>query len=185
MTERTEPPALLQSDLLSRVSSFLPQINAANDALLKDGDAAALVDVNLQAVDSSSDSSAEGEGDDDESSSEESSSSEDGKDGDSDHDGGEEKSVPEERPSKKAKRKPNPTVVMNLQLGALDDNPVFGMLADDDSDDEECEEEEDAKLKTSSFSTKESTIQNLLTMQKAPPSHQPKGPLITEVPDER
>jgi hypothetical protein len=187
---RKKPAAALQSDLLSRVSSFLPQINAANEALLaQQEDAAGLVDINLQAVDdddddsSSSDSGDCSKGEDSSSSSGESSSDEDEDGGDGETGSKKDEAVSaslEPPPSKKVKAQRNPTIVMNLQLRPLDDIADLEKLTGDNCNDVDPMQGEESSLVSTS------AIQRLVHPRLVvPPSKQPKGPLITEVEDQR
>jgi hypothetical protein len=144
------------SDLLSRLSSFLPQLQAANEQLAQQPNSDSIVDANL-AIEEDGDS-------DDEN-----------KRVDSEKDGGE--SDGEEQVDKPQQ----PTIQLRLAVGDIDENPGISWLADqDDSPDGEEEasplEKED---EITHASPAESTISSLLGKPKQ--QTRPKGPLITEM----
>lgn len=195
--QRKPPPPVMDatqllpagSSILSRVSSFLPAIRAANEALVavasnEEGarpDAPAVVlDTNLQAVldevdETSSSSSSEEES--------ESDGSDSARSGDADSDGGEENSAEEEKEHHQQKTTKPATIVMDLQLGSLQDNPAMALIAQHDNsgdhDGGAGVEKEEEDVKVSGATARETAIRNLLDA-KPPPRKKPKGPLITE-----
>ena len=115
--DNNKPPPLKtfsasSNDLVSRVSSFLPQIEAANKALVEDNDGSnSMLDGHLRL--DKDENSVEGSHPADELSSS-------GSEGDE-----------ENRSSDKA-----PMIQLNLALGNVDDNPEIRLLADDGYDSE-------------------------------------------------
>jgi len=160
MEKRSEIPKIdpsASSDLLSRISSFLPQLQAANEQLAASAVEEPLVDADLVED--------KGEGKDDkdtESSSDDSSASDES---DEDEDG----SPPENK---------NPIIEIQLAIGDLEANPAISWLADQRTPKEalsDTAETEDAKP----ASQAEVTVTSLLGKRPAPAKS--KGPLITEL----
>jgi len=150
------------SSLLSRVSSFLPAIRAANETLRAEDQGA--VDLHLRSVEDNEENDSScttSNGDEESSDDDESTESSSG-----DESGDETKSA----------NNNNPTIVMDLQLGSLQDNPAMALLAEKDmSDDSEREEEQEQ-----SASAVGVAVRRLLDA-KLPPKKKAKGPLITEI----
>lgn len=87
---------------------------------------------------------------------------------------------------KRAKYPINPTIVMNLQLGAMEDNPLFGILeeSNEDKDDEEFGAEHERSSLLEGNET-HGLYHPIRTDALSMTTQHPKRPLITEVEDER
>lgn len=173
MTKHSSPPFPLPdpsrtSDLLSRVSSFLPQIQSANERLTAAADSD---DNERQTKTLDADLKAKMEED-------ESSNSDDSDD----------QQQEEDEPAV-------PTISLQLALGNVEENPAISWLADDPEDesykngDDEGNEEEADNTK-STDERKESLVGQLLKRKPgeeeadegtAAKRTKPKGPLITEL----
>jgi hypothetical protein len=150
------------SDLLSRLGSFLPQLQAANELLAQEPNLDALVDADLAIEeDEGSDAGAESAGDDD-------SENEGGE-----NDGDEQVDMKTGKPQQ---------IQLTLAVGNMDENPGISWLAaqDQDQNDEEEAPSCDDDNETEPPSQAESTISSLLGKGKEQQTR-PKGPLITEM----
>jgi hypothetical protein len=152
------------SDLLSRLGSFLPQLQAANELLAQEPNTDSLVDADLAIEGGGSDVEPEALGDDD-------SENENGES----H--GDEEVDMETKPQQQ-------TIQLRLAVGNVEENPGISWLAAQDEDEEEEEEapphENDDEREREPVSQVESTISSLLGKGKEQKT-QPKGPLITEM----
>jgi hypothetical protein len=210
LQEQQQPPPLQppprviggKSDLLARLSDFLPRIRAANAALhdenAVDNGSEALLDGGLQIVnetdESSSSSDSSNSSDSDE---EEENDSNDDKQG-IEHDSGSGTTEEQQRPRKQAKlskRHGHPTVVLSLQL-TPENNPLFQALHQDDAsgrgvdnavttNSPVVEEQTKEDVPQPSGDSKAASIQRLLALpaiqNKSAASLEPRGPLITEL----
>jgi hypothetical protein len=133
------------SDLLSRLGSFLPQLQAANELLAQQPNAESLmVDADLAIEEG-------GDADDD-------SSSDDSENESGESDGEEQGDV---------KTKPQqPTIQMTLAVGNVEENPAISWLAAQDEDDEEEASPHDDEDEIEPVSQAESTISSLLGKRK-------------------
>jgi hypothetical protein len=146
------------SDLLSRLGSFLPQLQAANELLAQEPNLESLVDADLAIDEDGSDAEAESADDDLE------------------NDGGENDG--DEQIDMKTGKPRQPTIQLTLAVGNVDENPGISWLAaqdEDQDDEEEAPNEDEAEPPTQA----ESTISSLLGKGKE--QTRPKGPLITEM----
>jgi hypothetical protein len=161
---RSTDTAAQPSPLLAKLSAFLPQLAAANEAMLE-GDAAAVPRIDECLVEQSKD------GSDDDSDSDDASVADDDASGD-DND--------EPRAAKKARTAP--TIQLDFAVGIDANDPVMSLLEsgghddsnggdDNDVDNKDANPDEDAQV----------VMQNLL---RRPAARQAKGPLITEVLEE-
>jgi hypothetical protein len=149
------------SDLLSRLGSFLPQLQAANELLAQEPNLDSLVDADLAIEEDGSEAEAESAGDDD-------SENEVGE-----NDGDEQVDMKTGKPKQ-------PTIQLTLAVGNIDENPGISWLAaqdEDQDDEEEAPNEDEAEPPTQA----ESTISSLLGKGKGKEQTRPKGPLITEM----
>jgi hypothetical protein len=153
------------SDLLSRLGSFLPQLQAANELLAQEPNTDDyLVDADLASEEGNSDAEPEASGVDD---------SENENDGESDGD---------EEVDAKTGKPQQQTIQLRLAVGNVDENPGISWLA---AQDEEEEEEapshgDEDEIEAEPVSQAESTISSLLGKGKEQKTR-PKGPLITEM----
>jgi hypothetical protein len=151
-----------KDDLLSRISSFLPMIRAANRELDTTNDEEQpkrqkLVDSNLKAVNDS---------DHDEDSHEDENDT--GSDLDNDRVDDKYDDDDEDFCSREGDTNNQPSIVLNLALGTLDDNPVIELLADNSDNDNN-----DQPVQLESDHIPSVLISNS--------KKTPKGPLITEM----
>jgi hypothetical protein len=152
------------SDLLSRLGSFLPQLQAANELLAQEPNTDDyLVDADLASEGEGSDAEPKASGDDD-------SENEEGE-----SDGDEEVDAKTGKPQQQ-------TIQLRLAVGNVDENPGISWLAAQDEEEEEeapaHDNEEEAEQEP--VSQAESTISSLLGKGKEQKTR-PKGPLITEM----
>ena len=195
-----------KNNLLSRLSSFLPQIRASNEELLeKINDQEQekqpnenpeesnnnkrrklfnpIVDSDLIEINNDNNNDEE----DDENDSDRS-----GSDSDEDDNDNEDDTVPVENKmdNKQSNKKHQPSVVLDFAVGEMDTNPIIELLADndpnDDSSDNDDESDENNKHVVSndviknmlhSDDNNQTTIRTLRQISKT----KPKGPLITEL----
>jgi hypothetical protein len=151
------------SDLLSRLGSFLPQLQAANELLAQEPNTDYLVDADLASEGEGSDAEPEALGDDDSEN-----ENEEENDGDEEVDM---KTKPQQQ-----------TIQLRLAVGNVDENPGISWLAAQDEEEEEeapSHENED-EVEQEPVSQAESTISSLLGKGKEQKTR-PKGPLITEM----
>jgi hypothetical protein len=151
------------SDLLSRLGSFLPQLQAANELLAQEPNTDSLVDADLAIEEGNSDAEPEASGDDD---------SEKDIEGDSND-------------NEEADMKTNPqqqTIQLRLAVGNVDENPGISWLAaqDEDEEEESPSHDNEDEIESEPVSQAESTITSLLGKGKEQKTR-PKGPLITEM----
>lgn len=153
------------SDLLSRLGSFLPQLQAANELLAQQPNTDSLVDADL-AIEGGSDAEPEAFGDD----------YSENKIGESDGD--------EEVDMKTKPQQQQQTIQLRLAVGNVEENPGISWLAAQDEDEEEADEEpshdNEDDTEDEFVSQAESTITSLLGKGKEQTTR-PKGPLITEI----
>jgi hypothetical protein len=150
------------SDLLSRLGSFLPQLQAANELLAQEPNTDSLVDADLAIEEGNSDAEPEASGDDD-----------------SENEGGE--SDGNEEVDMKTKPQQQ-TIQLRLAVGNVDENPGISWLAaqDEDEEDESHSHDNEDEIESEPVSQAESTITSLLGKGKEQKTR-PKGPLITEM----
>jgi hypothetical protein len=150
------------SDLLSRLGSFLPQLQAANEKLAQQPSTASLVDADLAIEGDGSDAEPEATGDD----------NSENESGESDGD---------EQVDQKTGKPQQQTIQLRLALGNVDENPGISWLAaQDEENDEEEAPSHDSDDEREPLSQAESTISSLLGKGKEQKAR-PKGPLITEM----
>jgi hypothetical protein len=147
------------ADLLSRLGSFLPQLQAANERLAQEPNTESLVDADL-AIEEASDAEPEASGDD--------SASDDGESDD------------DEQVDMKTGKPQQPTIQLRLAVGNVEENPGISWLAAQDEDEEEEAPSHDNEIEREPVSQAESTISSLLGKGKEQTTR-PKGPLITEI----
>jgi hypothetical protein len=152
------------SDLLSRLGSFLPQLQAANELLAQEPNTDSLVDADLVVEGEGSDAEPEASGDGD---------SENESDGENDGD---------EEVDQKTGKPQQQTIQLRLAVGKNEENPGISWLAAQDEEDEEeapSHGNED-EIEREPPSQAESAISSLLGKGKEQKT-KPKGPLITEM----
>jgi len=147
------PKFEMKSDLLSRVSSFLPQLQAANEELQAATNEESLrrVDIDLEAEDAQSDSSS------------------------SDSDSTEE----DEESSDKAEAQ-QAVIQLRFAVGKTDENPAISWLATGDNEEDKDEVNESDDNGQERLPQSQGTIQSLLGKRKSSPT-KAKGPLIEEL----
>ena len=194
--------------LLARVSSFLPTIRAANEALVAaadgaggaEGTAVIVLDTDLQAVHEGGNTTSDDEGDADASSSSTRSSSDvnHGSESDvingavavdnSDDEESASSAASGEKKQARKKRKKNsstpprpPTIVMDFQLGSFQDNATMALIAHHDRSDADDDGKDESEDDRTPRTDAEALVRNLLASKGTQPSKQRNGPLISEI----